>query len=180
MRVLWAPWRYSYVRRAAEGERGECVFCRIQGMSDEEGLIVYRGETAMIVMNLYPYNTGHVMVMPKRHVATFEALTPREKLELMLLTEAAIRGLREALNPHGFNIGVNLGRVAGAGIEDHLHIHVVPRWNGDTNFMPVIAETKVIPQDIRETYRLIRGPVSRAASEILEAHRDALGRLEGP
>ncbi len=180
MRVLWAPWRYAYIRRAVKGEMGGCPFCKIQEMSDEEGLIVYRGPTAMIVMNLYPYNTGHVMVMPKRHVREFRDLTPREKLEIMLLVEAAIEGLRESLNPHGFNIGVNLGRVAGAGIEDHLHIHIVPRWNGDTNFMPVIAETKVIPQDVRETYRQIRDPIRKHAERLLGEHRGLLERLEGP
>ena len=156
MRVLWAPWRYSYVRRAAEGGEKECVFCRIQSMSDEEALILYRSPTSMVVMNLYPYNTGHVMVMPKRHVAEFRDLTPRERMELMLLVEASIEAIRETLNPHGFNIGVNLGRVAGAGIEHHLHIHIVPRWNGDTNFMPVISDTKVIPQAIKDTYLELR------------------------
>ena len=180
MRVLWAPWRYTYIKRAVKGEEKECPFCRIQMMSDEEGLIVYRSETAMIVMNLYPYNTGHVMVMPKRHVPEFKDLTLREMLEMMLLVEAAIEGLRESLNPHGFNIGVNLGRVAGAGIEDHLHIHIVPRWNGDTNFMPVIAETKVIPQDVRETYHLIRDPIRKHAERLLGEHQDLLRRLEGP
>ncbi len=145
------------------------MLCKLQELSDEESLILYRGRTAYIVMNLYPYNTGHVMITPKRHVASLEELSLEEKLELMLLVEAAIAGIKEVLNPHGFNVGINLGRVAGAGIEEHLHIHVVPRWNGDTNFMPVIAETKVIPQDIRETYRLLRDPVRRHAERLLAA-----------
>jgi len=150
------------------------VLCRIQEMSDEDALILYRGRTAYIVMNLYPYNTGHVMITPKRHVASLEDLTIEEKLELIILTQAAVQAIREVLNPHGFNIGVNLGRVAGAGIEQHIHVHVVPRWNGDTNFMPVIAETKVIPQDIRETYRLLREPVKKHAERLLEEMRQFL------
>lgn len=150
------------------------MLCRIQEMSDEDALILYRGRTAYIVMNLYPYNTGHVMITPKRHVASLEDLTIEEKLELIILTQAAVQAIREALNPHGFNIGVNLGRVAGAGIEQHIHVHVVPRWNGDTNFMPVIAETKVIPQDIRETYRLLREPVKKHAERLLEEMRQFL------
>ncbi len=171
MHVLWAPWRYSYIKRVTRGEERGCILCKLQEMDDEEALIVYRGDTAYIVMNLYPYNTGHVMIVPKRHVASLSELDNREKLELVLLTQAAIEGIREALQPHGFNIGVNLGRVAGAGIEDHLHIHVVPRWDGDTNFMPVIAETKVIPQDIRETYKIIREPIRRHAEKLLSSLR---------
>lgn len=141
-------------------------------MNDEDALIIFRGRHNYIVMNLYPYNTGHVMIVPKRHVANLEDLTIEEKLELIVLTQASIQGIREALNPHGFNVGINLGRVAGAGIEDHIHVHVVPRWNGDTNFMPVIAETKVIPQDVRETYRVIRDPIARYAEKLLKELQD--------
>ncbi|AEM38839.1 histidine triad (HIT) protein [Pyrolobus fumarii 1A] len=172
MKVLWAPWRYSYVKRATEGKEEGCVLCRLQGMNDEDALIIFRGRHNYIVMNLYPYNTGHVMIVPKRHVANLEDLTIEEKLELIVLTQASIQGIREALNPHGFNVGINLGRVAGAGIEDHIHVHVVPRWNGDTNFMPVIAETKVIPQDVRETYRVIRDPIARYAEKLLKELQD--------
>ncbi len=171
MQVLWAPWRYSYIRRVTRGEEKSCILCKVQAMDDEESLILFRGHTAYIIMNLYPYNTGHVMIVPKRHVASLSELDNQEKLELMLLTQAAIEGIRETLQPHGFNVGLNLGRVAGAGVEDHLHIHVVPRWDGDTNFMPVIAQTKVIPQDVRETYQLIREPIRRYAEKLLSSTR---------
>jgi ATP adenylyltransferase len=153
--ILYAPWRYRYVVRAARGEQ-ECIFCTALRRSEEEALVLVRGKRSFTIMNLYPYNTGHVMIAPVRHVASLEDLDDEELLELMKMVKLAMKAIREALNPHGFNIGMNIGRVAGAGIEDHVHIHVVPRWNGDTNFMPVVAGVKVIPQDVRETYRLLK------------------------
>ncbi len=169
--ILWAPWRYSYVKKAAKSRGGGCLFCEAVKKSDEEALILYRGEKAYIIMNLYPYNTGHLMVAPYRHVAGIEDLDDDELLDLMRLVRLSLKLLRRALSPDGFNIGVNLGRVAGAGIEDHVHIHVVPRWNGDTNFMPVIAGVKVIPQDVRDTYRELR----RVLKEITEGRQEPQG-----
>ncbi len=167
MERLWAPWRMAYVKKAARKEYKGCIFCEALKRDDEDALIVYRGKLGFIIMNLYPYNPGHLMVVPNRHVASLEDLGREELLELMLLVNASLRGLREAVSPHGFNIGVNLGQVAGAGIEDHVHIHIVPRWSGDTNFMPVIGNTKVIPQALKETYEAIRKPIARAARELL-------------
>ena len=163
LKVLWAPWRYSYVTKASKQNNRDrkCIFCEAPRKSDEESLIVYRSTHSYIIMNLYPYNTGHVMVVPFRHVASIEELSDEELLDLMRTTKIALKIIRMAYNPDGFNIGVNIGRVAGAGIEDHVHIHVVPRWNGDTNFMPVIAGVKVIPQDIRSSFKMLREAVNK-------------------
>ncbi len=154
LEILYAPWRFKYVTKAVEEKK--CIFCEALKKSDDEALILLRSRKAFVIMNLYPYNTGHVMVAPIRHVASIEDLTDEEILEIGRLVKLSMKAIREALHPHGFNIGVNIGRVAGAGIEDHVHIHIVPRWNGDTNFMPVVAGVKVIPQDVRETYRLLK------------------------
>ncbi len=155
LEVLFAPWRYSYVVRASQ-EKHECIFCRALREDEDEALVLVRSRRAFVMMNLYPYNTGHVMVAPVRHVASLEELEDDELLELMKLVKLSLKAIRDVLSPHGFNVGVNIGRVAGAGIEDHVHVHVVPRWSGDTNFMPVVAGVKVIPQDVRETYRRLK------------------------
>ena len=155
IRVLWAPWRMAYITRAHEMEG--CLFCRLhQEGRDEENKVIYRSRTCYVVLNIYPYNTGHVMVAPYRHVACPSELTDEELLDLWKTVGLAIKAIKEAYRPHGFNIGMNLGRVAGAGVEDHLHVHVVPRWLGDTNFMPILADTKVISQHIDEMYRALR------------------------
>ncbi len=150
MKVLWAPWRIEYIRSPKhEG----CIFCDFPKENrDRERLILYRGKKAFVIMNNYPYNPGHVMVVPYRHVANWEDLTDGELLEIMKLTQLMIKAIKRAMNPDGFNLGVNLGRVAGAGIDSHVHLHIVPRWNGDTNFMPVVADTKVIPESLQEAY----------------------------
>ena len=132
-----------------------CVFCSAfsaEPAQDEAYLIVHRGRHCGVIMNLFPYNNGHLMVVPYEHVASLEELGTETLTELMLLTKRCLVALREAMAPHGFNIGVNLGRAAGAGIEDHVHVHIVPRWQGDTNFMPVLGETRVIPQTLEDTY----------------------------
>jgi len=145
---LWAPDRLTYVK----GEKGDgCPFCSIPGLSDSEGLVVHRGIGCYVVLNLYPYNPGHLMVVPYRHVAEYEALTADEVAEVGALTQAALVALKAASGAHGFNVGLNLGGVAGAGIAQHLHQHVVPRWGGDTNFMPVVGQTRVLPQLLAET-----------------------------
>ena len=143
---LWAPWRLSYVEHADELDR--CIFCE-----PEPDLLVHEGERALIVLNKFPYASGHLLVAPKRHVGDFGALDDAEALEVHGLAARGIAGLRAEYSPHGFNLGWNIGRVAGAGIEDHVHLHVVPRWSGDTNFMPVLAAVKVIPEHLTATRR---------------------------
>ena len=150
MEIKWTPWRMAYI--AGEREDG-CVLCRIAGeQRDRENLIVHRGERCYIVLNLYPYNTGHLMVTPYAHRAALESLDAETAAELIHLAQRSIGVLRRTMAPHGFNLGMNLGRAAGAGIADHLHLHIIPRWQGDANFMPLIAGTKLIPELLEETY----------------------------
>lgn len=150
MEILWAPWRMRYVA----GDRpAACVFCK--GLSeddDRKNLILCRGDTGFVILNAYPYSPGHLLVVVNRHVAGLEDLTEAEGLELVRLAQRALAAVRAALRPDGFNLGANLGRVAGAGIEGHFHLHVVPRWDGDTNFMPVIGFVKVLPEDLESTF----------------------------
>jgi ATP adenylyltransferase len=148
-RRLWTPHRLAYIKEAGSDEG--CPFCRIPAMSDEDGLVVARGEAVYAVLNLHPYNPGHLMVLPYRHVADLEDLTARESGELMALTQDALRALRRVAAPHAFNVGLNLGTVAGGSLAEHLHQHVVPRWGGDANFIAVVGQTKVIPQLLSET-----------------------------
>jgi ATP adenylyltransferase len=149
---IWMPERMAYIK--GEGKSG-CPFCEIPKMSDDDGLIVARGDSVYAVLNLYPYNSGHLMVVPYRHVADYTELYDDETHELSTYTKQSMETLRAASNAQGFNIGMNQGSVAGAGIAPHLHQHVVPRWGGDTNFMPVVARTKVLPQLLRETRELL-------------------------
>jgi ATP adenylyltransferase len=148
---LWAPWRLEYIVRADEDEG--CFFCRATQASDEDGLVVHRGERAFVLLNKFPYSSGHVMVAPYRHIGEFGALESDEALDIHRLTGQALGALAAAYEPQGYNLGWNLGRIAGAGILDHVHEHVVPRWAGDTNFMPVLADVKVIPEHLLETRR---------------------------
>ena len=167
---LWTPHRMAYVtggsgadRTAATGTEStdgsdnghECPFCRIPTLSDEDGLIVARGELVYAVLNLFPYNPGHLMVLPFRHMPDYSNLSEDELAEFSAFTRRALRTIRSVSAPHGFNIGINAGSAAGAGIAEHLHQHVVPRWGGDSNFMPVVGQTKVLPQLLGETRRLI-------------------------
>jgi ATP adenylyltransferase len=151
---IWMPERLAYIKGAGKNE-GSCPFCDIPSMSDEDGLIVKRGTTAYVVLNLYPYNSGHLMSVPYRHVADYTELTAEETVEIAELTQTSMTVVREASGAQGFNLGMNQGVVAGAGIAAHLHQHVVPRWGGDTNFMPVVARTKVLPQLLRDTRQLL-------------------------
>jgi ATP adenylyltransferase len=154
MELKWTPWRMAYIRK--ESEEG-CFLCQIPAQKDDEkNLLLYRGERCYAVLNLYPYNTGHLMVAPYAHRADLAALDDVTSAEMMALAQKCIRALRRALSPHGFNLGMNLGQVAGAGIADHLHLHVVPRWQGDANYMPLIAGTKLIPELLEETYARLR------------------------
>ena len=152
---LWTPHRMAYIEGGGKPEGGGCPFCDIPGRPDEDGLVVARGTTAYAVLNLFPYNPGHLMVVPFRHVAGYDELTDDEAVEVAALTQRAVRTLRRASAPGGFNVGMNLGAVAGAGIAAHLHQHVVPRWGGDTNFMPVVGATRVLPQLLRDTRALL-------------------------
>ena len=163
---LWMPHRMAYIKgenRAGDGPE-ECPFCRAPTLSDADGLIVARGELVYTVMNLYPYNSGHVMVCPYRHVADYADLDVPETAELAAHTKQAMQALRAASGAQGFNIGMNMGGVAGAGIAAHLHQHVVPRWGGDTNFMPVVGHTKVLPQLLGQTREIIAAAWPAAVS----------------
>jgi ATP adenylyltransferase len=146
---LWAPWRLEYVSSADDLDR--CIFCE-----PEEELLIARGPSALVVLNKFPYSSGHLLVAPQRHVGDFGALTDEETLEIHRLAAHGMDALRAEYAPHGFNLGWNIGRVAGAGIEDHVHLHVVPRWNGDTSFMPVLGDVKVLPEHLLETARRLR------------------------
>lgn len=154
MDTLWAPWRMEYIRQPkTEG----CFLCaNFRSSEDRANLVLHRGKTCGLVMNRYPYNNGHLMVAPYRHIAGMHEMTDDERLEMMKLSDRAIAALRSVARPDGFNLGVNLGRVAGAGLETHLHLHVVPRWNGDTNFMPVVGCTKIVPQALEELGEQLR------------------------
>ena len=155
MERLWSPWRSQYVSSA--GEDDGCIFCdHPQQHDDDKTGVLYRGQQVFVVLNVFPYNSGHVMVAPFRHVGELEDLSADERRELMEVTTQTVAVLREAMSPHGFNVGLNLGRVAGAGVPGHLHVHVVPRWGGDTNFMPVVGETKVLPESLSDTGAKLR------------------------
>jgi ATP adenylyltransferase len=146
---LWAPWRLEYIQQADELDG--CVFCRAADGPDEELLVVHRGEAAFVLLNKFPYASGHLMVAPYRHLGDFAGLDDAEALEAHRLAGEGIAALDSVFSPQGYNLGWNLGRVAGAGILDHVHMHVVPRWSGDTNFMPVLADVKVLPEHLAET-----------------------------
>ncbi len=151
---LWAPWRLAYVT-AAPAPPTDCIFCDAHQSADAE-LTVFRARHSFVILNLYPYNNGHLMVVPNRHVKTLALLTEPEQQELMALTTLSEIVLTDAYHPHGLNVGINLGKAAGAGIEQHLHVHVVPRWEGDTNFMTAVGETRVLPEDLKQTAAKLR------------------------
>ena len=155
MKHIWAPWRMEYIRM--EKPTG-CILCEKPGEgADEPNHILHQAALSFIIMNAYPYNPGHLLVAPYRHVASLEDLTTEEFHEHFELVSRCIGVLRETMSPAGFNLGTNIGKVAGAGIADHVHTHVVPRWQGDMNFMPVVADTRVIPEALADTYRQLRG-----------------------
>jgi len=152
---LYSPWRYSYVSAASEPVPG-CIFCSAAASDPADPLIVARGRSTFVILNLYPYNSGHLMVVPERHAASLSELSPDELSELMTLTQRAEAAVTAVYRPQGINIGVNLGKAAGAGIADHLHVHVVPRWAGDTNFMSVVGSVRVLPEDIPASAERLR------------------------
>lgn len=155
MDLLWAPWRMTYV--TAEKPKG-CIFCDKPAAGDDAANhIVWRGEKAFVLLNTFPYNNGHMMVTPFAHIADFETLPTDTLAEMMALCQDAVKALKRDFNPDGVNVGLNLGAAAGAGVKDHLHVHIVPRWKGDTNFMSVIADVRVIPQSLDRAYDLLHG-----------------------
>ena len=155
---LWAPWRMEYILSTVKKpDAAGCVFCKMLAeSSDEQNLILWRGQTAFVVMNKFPYNSGHLMVVPNRHTGEFASLTADEHLELAGLISRSKDALAKAVHPHGFNIGMNIGRASGAGIVDHLHYHIVPRWSGDSNFMSTTADTKVMSESLPDTWKRLK------------------------
>ena len=150
MKQIWAPWRVEYIQAGkAEG----CVFCNAGAVKPGEELVLWNGSASVVLLNKFPYNSGHLMVAPARHVSKVEELTPEESGDIFRLIRHSVSGLKDLMNPDRFNIGMHAGRAAGAGIDDHLHMHIVPRWNGDANFMPVLADIKIIPEHLDETMK---------------------------
>lgn len=160
MDTLWAPWRIEYIKQVKEPG---CIFCsKPAQQQDQENFILFRGETSFVIMNYYPYNNGHLMVVPFRHIADIAELNDDERLELMQLLALSKEALMQTMSPHGFNVGMNLGQVAGAGVKDHLHFHIVPRWNGDTNFMPISGHTKVVSEGLAETWSSLKNALDKS------------------
>ena len=156
MKHLWSPWRMTYIEGTNNKAEG-CVFCNAQAMSDGvENLIAFRGEFSYVILNRFPYTSGHLMVIPFAHVATIEELDSQARAEMMELTSRCNSELRKIYKPHGFNVGINIGEAAGAGVLGHVHIHIVPRWAGDTNFMASVGATRVLPEALEDTYKRIR------------------------
>ncbi len=154
---IWAPWRLKYVKDASKDVELDCIFCAKRAEDDDEAnLIVHRGELCFVILNLFPYTNGHLMVAPYEHVGTLPDLDTQTAAEMMALAQRGMRALEAAYAPHGYNVGFNQGRVAGAGVEHHIHMHVVPRWGGDTNFMPVLADTRVMPQSLPDSYAAVK------------------------
>jgi ATP adenylyltransferase len=152
---LWTPWRYQYV--TGSGGQGECVFCAaVRGEDDRASLVVYRGERTLIILNRFPYTNGHVMIVPKEHIASLSGLPDETLSEMMILARDTERHLRALYGPDGINVGINMGRAAGAGIADHVHMHALPRWLGDTNFMTTVGETRVLPETLEITWERLR------------------------
>ncbi len=160
---LWAPWRIGYVL----SEKSEdCIFCDKPSAGDDAAeLILNRGELSYVLMNAYPYNNGHLLVVPYEHVPDVLSVSEEQLVDMMRLTRRAIEATQRAMRPDGFNVGFNVGRVAGAGIEEHVHLHIVPRWAGDTNFMPVLGDTRVVPQSLRECYELLASHFQQLSEE---------------
>jgi ATP adenylyltransferase len=156
---LWSPWRLAYI--TGQASPGGCVFCDVCARPDADSLVVFRGTACFVILNLFPYNNGHLMVIPNRHIAGLGQATAAERAELIELTTLAEAALTEVYQPHGLNLGINLGKSAGAGILDHLHLHVVPRWNGDTNFMTIVGATRVLPEELLDSAAKLRPVFAR-------------------
>jgi len=165
MENLWAPWRMAYIAPKTP-QTQECIFCtKPAEHRDAENYILHRGERCFMLLNLYPYNNGHLMIAPYQHVGSIEQLDAETLAEMMAQAQLSLRALRKAMNPDGFNMGINQGKVAGAGFADHVHLHVVPRWNGDTNFMPVLADVKVMPEHLETVYQQLKQAIEDVQGE---------------
>lgn len=168
MNKLWSPWRSQYIDSFLDKNKNEgCIFCEMakRQIEDLENLLIEKGKLTFTVLNLYPYNNGHLMIVPYTHKENFDQLTIEENAEIMEKLQLAMQALRMTISPEGFNIGANFGKVSGAGIGDHIHFHIVPRWNGDTNFMPVLGEVKIISQDLRATKKKLLEAYSKIQQE---------------
>ena len=164
MKSLWAPWRMTYLNKDKDVTSG-CLFCnKLDNDPSEDNLVIYQGKHVGIMLNKYPYNNGHLLLVPNKHVSSLEDLSDQVVSELAVLNKVAIRSLRSIYNPDGFNVGINIGEAAGAGIPDHIHMHILPRWSGDTNFITTIAEARVIPEEMRTTYYKLRQAVEQQLS----------------
>ena len=160
---IWAPWRLAYVSDASKDIEEDCIFCAFPKAGSEEdpsNLIVHRAEHCFVILNKFPYTNGHMMVAPYGHIATLPDVPAETIAEMMALAKQGMKGLERTYAPHGYNVGFNQGKVAGAGVEHHIHMHIVPRWGGDTNFMPVLADTRVMPQTLEQSYEALRGAFS--------------------
>ena len=156
METLYSPWRMAYIASAEKSP--ECIFCEFPKKNEDEALLIlHRGKNCFVIMNAYPYNPGHLMVVPYRHVADYESLSDEELLEMHRLAGDCIAAMKTTMSPHGFNMGINLGRIAGAGVDGHVHLHVVPRWSGDTNFTTVVGEMRVLPEALSVTWAKVTG-----------------------
>ncbi len=163
MQKLFSPWRSKYIETFSQpkNDKGECVLCKAyQDNNDDEKFVVMRGKLVYVVMNIFPYNSGHVMIVPYRHTSDLLSLSDEESLEMMTLIKKMMKALQTVSKPDGFNVGANIGRTAGAGIDQHIHFHIVPRWNGDTNFMPILADTKLVSEDMKDTLMKLRKALS--------------------
>ncbi len=158
MKRLFSPWRSAYIKTfKSEKKSRQCLFCRIaREKKDAKNLVLRRGKTCYVVLNLFPYNSGHLLIVPYKHTPSFEDLSSEEYADAMNVTATCMKALKKISKPQGYNFGANLGRVAGAGIEQHVHFHLVPRWNGDTNFLPVLSDTKLVSEDLKETWKRLR------------------------
>ena len=153
MERVWAPWRGEYINNPLSSDSSKCIFCEFVAVKpDKSNLVLYKNEFGFVVMNKYPYNNGHVMVIPNKHTDCFDSLNEKEYAGFSELLRTTVKVLKHVYNPQGMNIGMNMGRVAGAGVDTHIHYHIVPRWNGDTNFMPVLSDTKIISEHLLDTY----------------------------
>ena len=154
MKKIWAPWRMEYI--LSEKKNG-CIFCeKSQEQEDKKNYILFRDTLGFVMMNIFPYNNGHLMITPYRHAASLEDLSSEELTQIMILVKKSLSSLKKTIKADGYNVGMNIGSIAGAGIADHMHIHIVPRWYGDTNFMPILAETKVLPQHLDTTFEILQ------------------------
>ena len=165
MDYLWTPWRYAYITTAAknDGKPEQCIFCELPKLPDEDSKIVFRGEYCFVILNSFPYTSGHVMVVPFRHLDELQKVPPVAASEMIALCQKMEGVLRTVYSPDGINLGMNIGRAAGAGVAGHVHMHVVPRWSGDTNFMTVAGESRILPETLEETYKRIKGVLATTA-----------------